>query len=175
MWIFRQCWIWSCFSWIRVSKDFSIYFVTSFIFLDFSQALLIWKTLENTTLTMVKELTLKDSFVLLLLIDLVQELLQWTPNYGLNLIHLIVEALMLNASKQPSYKNNMLTVSAQDGATIKFQKKSGLNLVLKAPWCIQTTIISSKWWSKFGMSVRMKRPLFTKNKQCRLLLLWDKD
>ena len=77
------------------------------LFLDFSQVLLIWKTLDYTIAMMAKELTLKDSFVLSLLINSVQESQLCTQNYGLNLIQHAVVLLMLNALKNASLKNNI--------------------------------------------------------------------
>ena len=175
MWVFRQCIIRSSFIWIWVSHLNQFCNLIFVKFLDFSQALPIWKTLENTTVMMVKELTLKDLFVLLLLINSAQELQQWMPNYGLNLIHQTVDALMLLASRKSlKIKNSWIELLA-DSETEPSQKMLGLKQVLKVLWCTQMTIILSKWWSQFGMSVKMKKLLFTINKQCKLLLLWDKD
>ena len=145
------------------------------IFLDFSQVPLIWRTLENTTVTMVKKLTLKDSFVLLLLIKTAQELLPWLRNYGLNLIHQTVDVLMPVVLRKSLKIKNLWIELLVDLELEPSLKMLGYKQVLKVLWCTQMMIISSKWLRSFGMSAKMKKPLFTKNKQCKSLLLWDKD
>ena len=137
------------------------------IFLDFSQVPLIWRTLENTTVTMVKKLTLKDSFVLLLLIKTAQELLPWLRNYGLNLIHQTVDVLMPVVLRKSLKIKNLWIELLVDLELEPSLKMLGYKQVLKVLWCTQMTIISSKWWSRFGMSAKTKKPLFTKNKQCK--------